>query len=110
MEIMKKDNEIKMKKTCMILFFIFFAGCSFISTSNSQNLLIKEVRFQGKVKIGMTREQVKENWGMPDSVIKKQGKDFDEIWIYVPHWKFKNYLYFRNGVLIKGDPDPEDLV
>ena len=96
-------------KTCLILFVLCLLGCNSIP-ANSQDTQINEERFQGKVKIGMTREQVKENWGTPDQIIKKQGKDFDEIWIYIPHWKFKNYLYFENGVLIKGDPDPEDLI
>jgi hypothetical protein len=100
---------MKFEKICMI-FLLFLWGCSSVTTANSQNSFIKEERFQGKVKIGMTREQVKENWGTPDKIVKKQGKDYDEIWIYVPHWKFKNYLYFREGVLIRGDPDPEDLI
>ncbi len=94
----------------MIFFIASLLGCSFISASNSQNMLNKEERFQGRIKMGMNREQVRSNWGEPDKIIKKQGKDFDEIWIYIPHWKFKNYLYFKNGVLIRGDPNPEDLV
>ncbi len=92
----------------ILLFFLW--GCSHTSAPGSPSSLIKEERFQGKVKMGMTREQVQENWGTPDKIIKKQGKDYDEIWIYIPNWKFKNYLYFRDGVLIRGDPDPENLV
>lgn len=96
-------------KTYLILFLLCLLGCNSIPNS-SQNAQIKEERFQGKVKIGMSREQVKENWGTPDQIIEKQGKDFDEIWIYIPHWKFKNYLYFRDGILVRGDPNPEDLI
>lgn len=109
-EIMKKGKQIKMKKAYIIFFFLSLFGCSFVAAPNSQNMLKKEERFQGRVKIGMTTEEVKENWGTPDKIIKKQGKDFDEIWIYIPHWKFKNYLYFRDGALIRGEPNPEDLV
>ena len=99
-----------MQKTYIIFFLLFLSGCSFVSTSSSQNVLNKGERFQGRIKMGMTREQVRANWGEPDKIIKKQEKDFDEIWIYIPNWKFKNYLYFRDGVLIRGNPNPEDLI
>lgn len=98
-----------MKKVCLILLLSSLLGCSLASAS-SPYVLDKEERFQGKVKMGMTREQVRATWGEPNKIIKKQGKDFDEIWIYVPHWKFKNYLYFRDGILVRGDPNPEDLI
>lgn len=94
---------------CIILVVFSVAGCIFVPKSNSQDVVQGE-RFQWKVKVGMTTEQVRENWGKPDKIIKKQGKDYDEIWIYIPNWKFKNYLYFRKGILIKGDPEPENLV
>lgn len=98
-----------MRKVCIILLLFSLLGCSLVSASSPQNVDKKE-RFQGKVKMGMTREQVRATWGEPDKIIKKYGKDFDEIWIYIPHWKFKNYLYFRDGVLVRGDPNPEDLI
>lgn len=100
----------KMKITYIILFTLSFLGCSLSSTDYSHNVSIKQERFQGKVKIGMNQDQVKENWGTPDKIIKKDGKDFDEIWIYIPNWKFKNYLYFKNGILVRGDPNPEELI
>jgi hypothetical protein len=66
---------------------------------------------EDQIKIGMTQAQVVEKWGKPRKITKiKNGKEFDEIWIYVPNWKFKNYLYFKDGILIRGDPNPEDLV
>ncbi len=102
-----------MKNTCkiyIILLLFPLLGCSLVSASSPQNVLDKEERFQGRVKIGMSVEQVRATWGKPDKIIKKHGKDFDEIWIYIPHWKFKNYLYFRDGILVRGDPNPENLI
>ncbi len=99
-----------MKKMCMIFLLFFLLGCGSVSASNPQNLSEKQERFQGRVKMGMTKEQVRATWGEPDKIIKKHGKDFDEIWVYVPHWKFKNYLYFRDGILVRGDPNPENLI
>jgi len=95
----------------MITPLLFALGCSVVQASGSQSVLSKKgERFQGKIKLGMTREQVRECWGTPDKIVQKQGEDFDEIWIYVPHWKFKNYLYFQQGILIRGNPNPEDVV
>lgn len=106
----KRPRRMKsMYIVCIILVIFSAAGCIFVPKSNSQNV-VQEERFQGEVKIGMTKEQIRENWGEPDKIIKRQEKDYDEIWIYIPNWKFKNYLYFRKGILIKGDPDPENLV
>ena len=99
-----------MKKIYIIFVVLLLIGCSSAIVSSSQTMINKEERFQGRVKLGMTQDQVRASWGEPDKVIKKRGKDFDEIWIYVPNWKFKNYLYFKDGVLIRGDPNPEDLV
>jgi len=84
------------------------SGCS--SASYSSTSSVQEQRFFNKIKIGMTCEQVRENWGTPDKIINKLAADFDEIWVYVPHWKFKNYLYFKKGILIKGNPNPESLI
>ncbi len=99
-----------MQKIYIIFFLLFLLGCTFVSASSSQNVSNKAERFQGRIKMGMTREQVRANWGDSDKIIKRQGKCYAEIWIYIPHWKFKNYLYFRDGILIRGDPNPEDLV
>lgn len=67
-------------------------------------------RFKNRVHIGMTQEQVIANWGKPDERIKKSSGEYDEVWGYKPHWKIKNLLYFKNGVVIGGDPNPENLI
>jgi len=103
-----------MKRICLIFSFLFLFGCVSVLPSTSQQIpndnILQDKVAKGKIKIGMTNQEVRETWGNPDKIIKKQGKDFDEIWIYIPNWKFKNYLYFKDGVLIGGDPDPESLV
>ncbi len=93
-----------------IIVLFILSGCSFCSSQSSHQSLAREERFYGKVKLGMTKEQVVEKWGEPAKIIKKRGKDYDEIWVFIPHWKFRNYLYFKDGVLIRGDPNPETLV
>ena len=98
-----------MKKLCMLFLLLVFFGCSYTSI-NQESSDVRADRFEGKVEIGMTKQQVENTWGKPDRIIKKQKKDFDEIWIYIPNWKFKNYLYFQKDILIGGDPDPEDLI
>ena|SRR3990172_11947398 len=107
-KIIKKP--INMKKLFIYFFLFVFAGCIYVPRTNQDDAITQGNKFKGKVEIGMTQQQVAEQWGEPDRILKKQGKDFDEIWIYIPHWKFKNFLYFRNGVLIRGDPNPEDLI
>lgn len=97
-------------KSIYIVFMFFLLGCGPIPVISSQSFLGKEERFQKRIRIGMTMEQVKTNWGVPDKIIRKQSQDFDEIWIYIPHWKFKNYLYFKDDVLIRGNPNPENLI
>ncbi|MDD3375051.1 MAG: hypothetical protein PHY73_04940 [Candidatus Omnitrophica bacterium] len=64
----------------------------------------------GRVKIGMTKNQVIEQWGEPYQVRETNNEEFDEIWVYVPHWTAKHRLYFKNDIVIKGDPNPEDLI
>ena len=103
-------KKVIYKGIFILLSLSFLFGCSFLPASDSSKVFIKEERFRGQIKIGMRREQVKENWGTPDRIIKKKGNDFDEMWLFIPHWKFKNYLYFKEGVLIKGDPDPQNLL
>lgn len=101
---------MSMNKKYIIFLLSLLLGCSSVSASNLQNVQEKQERFQGRIKMGMTKEQVIASWGEPDKIIKKHGEDFDEIWVYVPHWKFKNYLYFRDGILVRGDPNPENLI
>ncbi len=91
-----------MRRISMIIVVLFSLGLCFILVSNSFSTSVKGKRFQGEVELGMTREQVLESWGEPDKIVKKKGKDYDEIWIYIPHWKIKNYLYFKDGILKRG--------
>ena len=49
-----------------LISLLFLWGCSSVTTTNFQSSSIGEERFQGKIKIGMTQEQVRENWGTPD--------------------------------------------
>jgi len=91
-----------MKKLYIIFLVFLLSGCVFVPRPDSQDLGMQHSRFQGKLRLGMTREQVKKNWGEPDKIIKKSGENFNEIWIYIPHWKLKNYLYFKDGILVDG--------
>ena len=91
-----------MKKIFILLSVIVLSGCVYVPRTNQDDVNKQSNRFQGKVEIGMTQEQVVDQWGEPDKIIKKQKRDYDEIWIYIPHWKLKNYLYFQDGVLVRG--------
>lgn len=52
--------------------------------------------FEGKVKIGMTKEMCKKSWGIPNSVNKTNLKGtLTEQWVYGS----KRYLYFENSIL-----------
>jgi len=96
-------------KIRIIILMLLVTGCSSVSSSNVSDSFQTEISY-GKVTIGMTQEQVRKMWGDPRKITRKVGKDFDEVWVYVPHWKFKNYLYFKDGVLVRGNPNPENLI
>ena len=80
-----------------------------IEEPTQEEIEIQETRWDRILKIGMTEEEVIKNWGIPAKTKVVTNKVHDKIWTYIPHWKFKNYLYFKNGILIGGDPDPEKL-
>ncbi len=57
------------------------------------------------IELGMTRNQVLESWGEPKKRKIVKYHDSDEMWIYIPNWKFRNKLFFKMGVLVKTEPD-----
>lgn len=105
---------MRLHKAYMFL-FIFLWGCSttivggndFVYSTPS---LLEREKFQdyinkGYIEIGMTKEEVRASWGEPKSIKQKRTKNYEEIWVYVPNWKFRNQLYFNRGVLVKTEPD-----
>ncbi|NTU50141.1 MAG: hypothetical protein HGA87_04525 [Desulfobulbaceae bacterium] len=62
----------------------------------------RQERPENKIKLGMSEAEVRENWGEPIKIIKGNGKQFDERWIYQPHWKCQRRLEFKDGILIYG--------
>lgn len=88
------------------------AGADFpaAQAQNTRDIAAPKMAVRDRITIGMSSEQVVKIWGRPRKIIKKNAKDFDEIWVYSPNWKFKNYLYFKNGILVKGQPAPGSLM
>jgi len=105
---------MKIQKGCIIL-LIFLWGCSTtIAGSNSflystpsaqERAKFKDYIKKGYIELGMTKEEVRTSWGEPKSIKQKKTNGYDEIWIYVPNWKFKDQMYFKKGVLVRTDPD-----
>lgn len=62
---------------------------------------IKEVVLRGTIHIGMTKEQVKANWGKPNSINRSAGSwGVHEQWVYNWWSEYEGYyLYFENGIL-----------
>lgn len=91
------------------------SGCVFASDWSDYPLIHKrqELKVDQKlyepIKIGMTEEEVRQRWGAPHRISEKNVNGSDYVWIYKPHWKFRNQLYFKDGVLIGGEPDPEEF-
>ena len=110
---------MKLQNGCMIL-LIFLWGCSTTIADNSgfvysipspqEREKFKDFIEKGYIELGMTKQEVRASWGEPKSIKQKKYNAYDEVWVYVPNWKFKNYLYFKNGILVGGDPNPEDLI
>lgn len=59
---------------------------------------------KGYIELGMSKDEVRQSWGYPKQTKIKNTSEYDEIWVYVPSWKFRNKLYFRNGILVKTEP------
>lgn len=68
---------------------------------NHQNLSkrIKNCILKGKIRLGMTKEQVEVSWGKPRDINKSVGSwGVHEQWIY-RKFSHSTYLYFENGIL-----------
>jgi hypothetical protein len=74
-------------------------GCALVSKIPISEQLTRE---HPAIHHGMTMEQVKENWGPPLRIVKRDRKDYDETWIYKPHWKTRIDLDFKDGILVRG--------
>jgi len=101
-----------MNKNFYLLLVLLLGGCASGWNTNAaifnQGGEVKRNLYK-KIKIGMTENEVRLNWGEPEQIVSKNVNGSDKVWIYKPHWKFKNLLYFKNGILIGGDPNPENI-
>ena len=86
-----------MKNIIMLLVFVVLTGCAFVS-----QIPVSQKPKDWVIHHGMTMEQVEERWGEPLKIIKKNEKDYDEIWVYKFHWKTRSDLYFKDGILVRG--------
>lgn len=82
-------------------------GNNFIysAPTTEERAKFREYIKKGYIELGMTREEVRESWGDPKTVNRKKTKDYDEVWVYVPNWKFRNQLYFKGEILVGTEPD-----
>ena len=60
---------------------------------------------EGEIEIGMTKNEVTASIGEPYKILHKNRRSYDEVWVYVPHWKFEDKLYFKKGILVKTEPE-----
>jgi len=105
---------MKFEKIGMI-FLLFLWGCSTTTAGDNDFIysaptIQEREKFQhyikeGYIELGMTKKEVRASWGGPKSIKHKKANHYDEIWVYVPNWKFRNQLYFYNGILVKTEPD-----
>ena len=105
---------MKLEKICLIFLF-FLWGCStsiaggndfvYSAPTTQEREKFRDYIKKGYIELGMTKEEVHASWGETKSIKQKKTKDYDEIWVYVPNWKFRNQLYFNRGVLVKTEPD-----
>lgn len=121
------QRKIIIKKVCeiqqlgMLFLLIFLIGCSHLQVkqdcllSNSISRYDKEgknnseISFskyieKGYIELGMNKDQVRASWGEPKFIRHNETADYDEIWVYVPNWKFKDKIFFYKGILVKTDP------
>lgn len=101
-----------MLKRLIVVLALVLSGCA--SAGDSNPLIHRHEdkvgrKLHGEIKIGMTEAEVRQTWGEPDRIISKSVRGSDHVWVYKPHWKFENLLYFKDGVLIGGEPNPENL-
>jgi uncharacterized protein YcfL len=81
----------------VVLTLFVLVGCA-----STASIPASEVREHKSIHHGMTMEQVRANWGEPLRVIKGDHNNFDETWIYKPHWKIRIDLDFKDGILVRG--------
>ena len=117
-----------MKKVYMFFLLVCLWGCGFLTAAdqpgtrypsltqaereeyvskNNHQLsreFCKYIR-KGYIELGMTKEDVRASWGKPQAIRIKKMPDSDEVWVYVPNWKFRDQLYFDKGVLVRTSPD-----
>ena len=117
MRILIKKNY--MRNFCLfILYFLGVISCalagsdvligerrSYIQSHQELSEHLRLLILNGYIELGMSQEQIAVSIGPPIKRVIKRGKEFDEIWVYRPHWKFRNYLYFKDKILISTDPD-----
>ncbi len=89
----------------MKMFLLFLLICCCGCYPIMRNTIAKPVnnpeRFQNEIRHGMTKDQVLQNWGIPDKVIKKSGMD-EVVWVYKIHWTETAQLSFKNDILVDG--------
>ena len=86
-------------------FLIAISGCVWIPTNHREPIIYnvpRQARPENQISLGASIAEVKEKWGNPIKIIKGNGRQFDERWIYQPHWKIQRRLDFKDGVLIYG--------
>ena len=98
-----------------LIYFFFLWGCNSMASSGndflpSTNVNQRREKFEdyiknGYIELGMTKEEVLASWGEPKSIKHEKSGICDEIWVYVPNWKFRNQLFFEGGILVKTEPD-----
>jgi hypothetical protein len=67
---------------------------------------IQELVLKGRLKPGMTTHMVFYAWGRPDEIIETSTPDgASEQWVYKKSTGQTRYLYFKDGLLIRTQPD-----
>jgi hypothetical protein len=95
----KGDSIVKI----LILFLLMCClGCCPILRATIARPVHNPERFENYIKHGMTKDQVLLNWGKPDKIIKKNGVQYDEVWVYRTHWTEIGYLSFKDNILVDG--------
>ena len=89
----------------LISFFLqFLCGGNFAISETGMDEKFIEYIQKGYIELGMTKEEVQASWGKPKTISHRKTNDYGEVWVYVPNWKFKNRLFFYNGILVKTEP------
>lgn len=93
--------------TFFVLSLLTFSSLSAHVVHSEPNMKpqFREYIQKGYIELGMTAEEVRKSWGEPKIIKRTKKKKYDEIWIYAPNWKYRNKLFFNNGILVQTDPD-----